>query len=495
MLSLKTIVSSQAINRLGAEQKVISALAELGYRLPLEEARRTLQDAAGFARPQPAFEDTPAPLSEEARQEIAEAFIHDKKREGSRKTISNVKVLTRHELATNGRKTTPEMQRAGESALLRLRPSAIRRAWETFFQLKTVRGYGMAQLLYPNVSLATVALAGNGRPLPAHVWLGLTIVTVAEADAELADLEHGLAERIDGLGEWQEYRHEPNAFQRLRPVVSPAFTPDEISGAALLETKPIREMLRIIGTARQDKLQAQQITNKYHGSMPADEVQSQLATIGLISHDAMKGTYRITPLGKSLLDKSHWMSILLVGVVSSLGIPGRDIAVEVMDGESEHDGLVALGGSLLLFDLKDSRFDRGHLDKLAGRAREIKPTHVVIWATEGLSDPARRYLVEPGLGASARVMEAGEERTRRAAVTIVESAEALSSDVGSLLERIRYDIAMEALRGLGAADRTLLDIPDAILRTLGASNQPLATAAASKYHIPGSEILIEYDEA
>jgi hypothetical protein len=95
------------------------------------------------------------------------------------------------------------------------------------------------------------------------------------------------------------------------------------------------------------------------------------------------------------------MSIVLVDTLSRLGIPPEDVAIEITDGESEHDGLISLGSYLILCELKDSRLERGHVDKLVGRVRESTPTHVLIWATEGLSDGARQYLDRLGLGTSA----------------------------------------------------------------------------------------------
>jgi hypothetical protein len=92
-------------------------------------------------------------------------------------------------------------------------------------------------------------------------------------------------------------------------------------------------------------------------------------------------------------------------------------------------------------------------------------------------------------------MEEGEERIKPTVLKTVESSDALASVLGPLIEGLRYDIALEALHGLGEVAQPLLDIPHAILNTLGATSLPATAAVTSDYQVPQDEIIIQYDES
>ena len=111
----------------------------------------------------------------------------------------------------------------------------------------------------------------------------------------------------------------------------------------------------------------------------------------------------ITDLGRGLLDKSRWLTVLVVDELSVVGVSGDSVLVEQQVGGDEIDCVANISGDLALFELKDKEFNLGNAYSFGAKIGIIRPKHPVVVSTEHVGNDAKEHFVRARLaGASSR---------------------------------------------------------------------------------------------
>ncbi|WP_145953703.1 MULTISPECIES: hypothetical protein [Streptomyces] len=99
----------------------------------------------------------------------------------------------------------------------------------------------------------------------------------------------------------------------------------------------------------------------------------------------------ITDLGRELLDKSTWMSVLLTEELRNLGVPEDRIMMEYSTGGDEMDCIADINGEVILFELKDKEFSLREAYSFAAKVGLVQPRHPVIVTTEKVGGDAKEH--------------------------------------------------------------------------------------------------------
>jgi hypothetical protein len=148
-----------------------------------------------------------------------------------------------------------------------------------------------------------------------------------------------------------------------------------------------------------------------------------------------------TPLGRSLVDKSRWMTVVLVNELTMLGIPLEHIFIEQMDGGNEMDCLAIMAGDMVMFELKDNEFSLGHAYSFGAKVGVQRPNLSVVITTDKVAKDAKAHF----------------EQVRKAGMTNQRPRSSVRTDDGTvLLEGI--ETVRDGLRDIG----TQLGMDDAV---------------------------------
>ncbi|MFC8220723.1 hypothetical protein ACFUTY_21415 [Streptomyces sp. NPDC057362] len=99
----------------------------------------------------------------------------------------------------------------------------------------------------------------------------------------------------------------------------------------------------------------------------------------------------ITDLGRELLDKSTWMSVILVEELRNLGVPDDRIMIEYSSGGDEMDCIADINGEVILFELKDKEFSLREAYSFGAKIGLVRPRHPVIVTTEKVGGDAKEH--------------------------------------------------------------------------------------------------------
>jgi hypothetical protein len=110
----------------------------------------------------------------------------------------------------------------------------------------------------------------------------------------------------------------------------------------------------------------------------------------------------ITDLGRGLLDKSRWLTLLVVDELVAVGVARDSILVEQQVGGDEIDCLANISGDLALFELKDKEFNLGSAYSFGAKIGIIRPKHPVIFSTEHVGNDAKEHFIRAYKAATTR---------------------------------------------------------------------------------------------
>lgn len=468
-------VVSNVVGRIGLEAQITALLADLGYSLPLEEAYRAFEQALGLTEPLP-----PTLITDPSLLLRIEEAVADVRRTKPNTTIKGAEIVKGQAgLWDWFMRESSLRDRFFESS-----PLTFGSLWTSFCRLKSARGFCIVQLLYTEHPYGPPQALR--QPVNPPAWplsnepvtvvptretrVLLSILAEVNAQQEFGYIQEALASRIEELSDWTDYTPLHKHFVELRRSTTLlALTGDQIAISERLGEKRLRQMLQIIGRARQDQFQLQrQFLAKY---TPQDaDIDGMIATLvalGLAQRSDETSVLSITKLGRNLLDKSRWMTDYLVGILQRIGVERDRILVEVPYRDGESDAFVAVGNELLMLDLKDGPYDRGHADRFVGRVREHKPTQAIIWTTEGVSPSAREYFRNEGLGVFTKVIEHGAERFREPTLVLIERFEDLEPTLAEIVNTLHWQAIEEMLRPLTRAATLPMSVPQAMMAALG----------------------------
>jgi len=176
----------------------------------------------------------------------------------------------------------------------------------------------------------------------------------------------------------------------------------------------------------------------------------------------------ITDLGRSMLDKGRWLTILLVEELPALGISSDSILVEQNVGGDEIDCLANISGELALFELKDKEFSLGNAYSFGAKIAITNPEHQIIVTTERVGNDAREHFKRARLAGGAKESPnfdpEGQQSREISYIEGVESMrEALRALVGAIYRKDAATILdsvlpLAALGGEGLV--RAIEIPD-----------------------------------
>jgi hypothetical protein len=178
----------------------------------------------------------------------------------------------------------------------------------------------------------------------------------------------------------------------------------------------------------------------------------------------------ITELGRELLDKSRWLTLLVVDELVAVGVSRDSILVEQQVGGDEIDCLANINGELALFELKDKEFNLGNAYSFGAKIGIIRPKYPVIFSTEHIGNDAKEHFVRAFRARAPQgqgfygVFEVEEtfalgEPDERSDITYVEGLQNLRSGIQRLVSGIYRQDAIRILKPvlqLGSMDSAAL---------------------------------------
>jgi hypothetical protein len=193
---------------------------------------------------------------------------------------------------------------------------------------------------------------------------------------------------------------------------------------------------------------------------PSREILEELDKKGVrcacgrsIASERIEEALTISPLGKTLLDGSRWLTILLVEELLAVGVPSNKIIVEQHSGGDELDCLANISGELALFELKDKEFSLGNAYSFGAKIGIVKPNHPVIVSTERVGNDAKEHFQRAGLSRG-KVLEVDEEfdedseQEHHPELRYVEGLEEFRKGVQNLASEIYLGDATRILAGV-----------------------------------------------
>lgn len=152
-----------------------------------------------------------------------------------------------------------------------------------------------------------------------------------------------------------------------------------------------------------------------------------------IGEEKQEEAISITELGRNLLDKSRWLTIILIDELLRLGVPIKYILVEQSVGGDEVDCLADISGELVFFELKDKEFNLGNAYSFGSKVGIIRPNHSVIVSTQHVGGDARDHF-QRAKQAGRRLWETRDEPSLE--IRYVEGIENMRSKLEELVGEI-----------------------------------------------------------
>jgi hypothetical protein len=152
----------------------------------------------------------------------------------------------------------------------------------------------------------------------------------------------------------------------------------------------------------------------------------------------------ITELGRGLLDKARWLTVLLLRELEAVGVSRDAVLVEQNVGGDEIDCLANISGELALFELKDKEFNLGNAYSFGAKIGIIRPRHPIIVSTEHVGNDAKEHFVRARLSSASReaYLTLGEERSE---IIYIEGVQNLREKIEELASNIYRADAIQLL--------------------------------------------------
>jgi hypothetical protein len=166
-----------------------------------------------------------------------------------------------------------------------------------------------------------------------------------------------------------------------------------------------------------------------------------------LKEERIEEALTVTPMARSLLDGSRWMSVLLVDELVALGVPLDRILIEQQVGGFEMDCFADVSGELTFFELKDKEFSLGNAYSFGAKVAVSRPDHRVIITTEYVGNDAKEHFERAEQaerqGPSYEVDQAEPPR-----LTYIEGIDSLHDGLEELVSEIFAQDGMRLLRGV-----------------------------------------------
>lgn len=139
-------------------------------------------------------------------------------------------------------------------------------------------------------------------------------------------------------------------------------------------------------------------TKEQVARVPDEDSIEELTRVGLrcacgrpIEEERSEHLYTVTDVGRVLLDKSRWMSVLVRDELMQLGVDQDDILLECQIGSDEIDCIAQISGEIAIFELKDKDFSIGNAYSFGAKMSIFNGEHAVIVSTESISQDVKEH--------------------------------------------------------------------------------------------------------
>lgn len=162
-----------------------------------------------------------------------------------------------------------------------------------------------------------------------------------------------------------------------------------------------------------------------------------------IEEERMEEAAAITDVGRELLDKSTWMSVILTEELRGLGISDDRIMIEYSSGGDEMDCIADVNGEVVLFELKDKEFSLREAYSFGAKIGLVRPRHPVIVTTERVGGDAKEHFQKAELiGKRSKARDPDDAMPIR----FIEGLENLSKGLENLASSVHRGDAFRVLR-------------------------------------------------
>lgn len=103
---------------------------------------------------------------------------------------------------------------------------------------------------------------------------------------------------------------------------------------------------------------------------------------------------QVSPLGKTLLNGSHWMTVWVTDSLVDIGIPSHNIRWSLTETSEEIDIIAEVAGQLWIIELKDRDFGPGDAYPFSYRRARYGPDEAIIVTTGRVTEDAKRVFEE-----------------------------------------------------------------------------------------------------
>ncbi|BDH51954.1 hypothetical protein MTP02_29650 [Streptomyces albus] len=192
-----------------------------------------------------------------------------------------------------------------------------------------------------------------------------------------------------------------------------------------------------------------------------------------IARERLEEALTITDMGGGLLDKSRWLSIVVMEELKNLGVKANEILVESTIGGDELDCIANVSGELCLFELKDKEFSLREAYSFGAKMSIVSPRHAVIVTSEYVGGDAKDHFERSRkAGRSARM----RRRDPGAPVVYIEGVDAIRSKLNEFVSSIHRSDAGRIL--IGAMPFAAV-LPASLLRVLEGSGSTSSNESVS----------------
>ncbi|MFD4720044.1 hypothetical protein ACFWOY_07750 [Streptomyces sp. NPDC058423] len=159
----------------------------------------------------------------------------------------------------------------------------------------------------------------------------------------------------------------------------------------------------------------------------------------LLSNEKAEEALSITDYGRSMLDGSRWMSVLVLQELLKLGIPIESIRMEQEYSGEEVDCMADVYGRLVLFELKDKQFNLGNAYSFGAKVGIFRPDYPVIVTTEKVGSDAREHFVRSANSERGRERFLPRDRRVGNDMTFIEGLSSLRQGLESVISSIAIE--------------------------------------------------------
>lgn len=211
------------------------------------------------------------------------------------------------------------------------------------------------------------------------------------------------------------------------------------------------------------------------------EILAELSQRGLrcscgrpLGDERIEEALTLTEIGRSLVEKSRWLTLLLIAELRRAGVPLDSILIDQQMGGDEIDCLANISGELVLFELKDKEFNLGNAYSFGAKIGIIRPQHSVIVSTEHVGNDAKEHFQRAGLVGGPQQRRFLGDEARSSDVQYIEGLPSLSPGIDALAKRV---YAADALRLIAEVLGFGLIEPDRVLSIVECSDETSAATS------------------